>query len=141
MMSKPITVLLYELDSLALIVPASTNVVYRNQTGGHACLSSHAEGYLVPFAGEVREKCKRLLSHFTGPKWSGWCAERIDEETADEIDIILADVPGRNEIVVDRTKLEMSWEAWVHVKITGPLLGLVEHGSPTEAILTWSNSD
>ena len=40
----------------------------------------------------------------------------------------------RDQIIVDRTKLEMSWEAWVHVKIVGPLLALVEHGEPKEAI-------
>jgi len=50
-------------------------------------------------------------------------------------------VPGRDQIIVDRTKLEMSWEAWVHGKITGPLLALVEHAAPRNAILTWPNSD
>ena len=140
-MSEPTTVFLYELNSLALIVPASTKIVYRNQTGGHACLQSELEGYLVPFAGEVRDKCERLLSHFTGPKWGGWCSERIDEETADEIDSVLAEMPGRDQITVDRTKLYQSCEAWVHVRIIGPLLALVEHAAPSEAILTWPNSD
>lgn len=50
-------------------------------------------------------------------------------------------MPGRDHIIVDRTKLELSWEAWVWVKITGPLLAMVEHSAPTEAILTWPNSD
>ena len=140
-MSEQTTVLLYEIGCLALIVPTSTGVVYRNQTGGHACVPSQMEGYLVPFAGEVRGKYERLLSHFTGPKWSGWCSQHIDEETANEIDNVLADMPGRDQIIVDRTKLEMSWEAWVHVKITGPLLALVEHATPRNAILTWPNSD
>ena len=99
------------------------------------------EGYLVPFAGEHSDKCERLLSHFTGPKWGGWCAEFIDAETADVIDSILTDVPGRDQIRVDRTKLIDSREAWVHVKIEGPLLGLREHDEPSEAILTWPNSD
>ena len=57
------------------------------------------------------------------------------------IDGILADMPGRDEIAVDRTKLNESWEAWVHVKVNGPLLALLEHAAPTEAILTWPNSD
>ncbi len=140
-MNERTTVLLYELGGLALIVPAPTGVLYQNQTGGHACLPSQLEGYLVPFAGDVRDKCERLLSHFTGPRWGGWCSERIDEETADLIDSILVEMPGRDEIVVDRAKLDRSWEAWVHVKIAGPLLSLVEHCTPTEAILTWPNSD
>jgi hypothetical protein len=134
-------VLLYELNSLALVVPASTNVVYQNQTGGHACIPSRMEGYLVPFAGEIGDAHERLRLHFTGPKWGGWCSERIDAETADEIDYILVDHARRGEILVDRTKLNMSWEAWVHVKITGLLLALVEHAAPSSAILTWSNSD
>lgn len=140
-MSEPITVLLYELEHLALIVHSSTNVVYRNQTGGHACIPSDMEGYLVPFAGEVGDACNRLSLLFTGPKWGGWCSDRIDEETADEIDSVLAHVTRRGEILVDRTKLNESWEAWVHVKINGPLLSLVEHAKPSAAILTWSNSD
>ena len=140
-MSEQTTVFLYEIGGLALIVPASTGIVYRNQTGGHACVPSQMEGYLVPFAGEMRTECARLLSHFTGPKWGGWCSERLDAETADEIDSVLADVFRRDQIIVDRTKLEMSWEAWVHVRIVGPLLALVEQGDPKEAILTWPNSD
>jgi len=141
MNEKQTTVLLYELGSLALIVPARTGIIYQNQTGGYSCLPSRQEGYLVPLAGDVRDKSERLLAHFTGTKWGGWCSERIDEETADVIDGILADVPGRDEIIVDRTKLDTSWEAWVHVKITSQLLALVEHATPTEAILTWPNSD
>jgi len=140
-MSKQTTVLLYEIGGLALIVPAVTGVVYGNQTGGHACLLCQMEGYLVPFAGEFRGKYERLLSHFTGPKWGGWCSQHIDDETAREIDTVLADLPGRDQIIVDRTKLDMSWEAWVNVVIEGPLLGLVEHASPRDAILTWPNSD
>ncbi len=140
-MSEPTTVLLYELEHLALIVPSSTNVVYRNQTGGHACIPSDLEGYLIPFAGEVGDACNRLRLLFTGLKWGGWCSDRIDEETADEVDSVLAHVARRGEILVDRTKLNESWEAWVHVKINGPLVSLVEHARPSAAILTWSNSD
>ncbi len=140
-MTKDTTVLLYELESLALIVPASSQIVYRNQTGGHACLPSQIEGYLIPFAGAHSGKCERLFAHFTGPKWGGWCAEFIDAETANVIDSILADAPGRDQVRVDRTKLNVSWEAWVHVRIEGPLLGLLEHDVPSEAILTWPNSD
>ena len=140
-MAQQTTVLLYELGSLALIVPTSSNIVYRTQTGGHACLPSQMEGYLVPFAGEDNGKCDRLLAHFSGPKWGGWCAEFIDAETADVIDSVLADAPGRNQVRVDRTKLNLSWEAWVHVRMEGPLRGLLEHDVPSEAVLTWPNSD
>jgi len=140
-MNDKTTVLLYELGGLALIVPATTGIVYQNQTGGHACLPSRQEGYLVPFAGDFKNKCERLLAHFTGTKWGGWCSERIDGETADLIDDILAEMPGRDQIVVDRTKLNESREAWVHVKIVAELVALVEKANPQEAILTWPNSD
>lgn len=135
------TVLLYELGGLALIVPASTGIVYQNQTGGYACLPSSQEGYLVPLAGDAAGKCESLLAHFTGPKWGGWCSERIDAQTADYIDCILAEMPGRDQLIVDRTKLDASWEAWVHVKLVAPLLALVENCNAREAILTWPNSD
>ncbi len=141
MKSESTTVFLYELDGLALLVPTATNVVYVNQTGGHACLQARVEGYLVPLADRAGGSCDRLDAHFTGPKWGGWCFERLDDETANEIDRILAEGVQRSEIVVDRTKLDRSWEAWVHVQITGPLQALVERAWPREAILTWPNSD
>jgi len=77
-----------------------------------------------------------LPADVTGPKWSGWCNERIDAETADEIDRIIAAGTHREGIVVDRTKLDESWESWVHVLICEPLMSLVDHAAPTEAILT-----
>jgi hypothetical protein len=140
---SPVTVRLYELTGLALIVPAPTGIVYVNQTGGHACYQCTQEGYLVPIGwrGEEPDACDALLAHFTGPKWSGWCNERIDVETADEIDRILSVSTRREGIVVDRTKLNDSWEAWVHLRISEPLVSLVDHAFPAHAILTWPNSD
>ncbi len=140
-MSELTTVLLYEMSGLAMIVPAATGIVYRNQTGGHACLPSQMEGFLVPFAGEMCTTCERPMLHFTGPKWGGWCSERIDVETPDEIDSFVADLLRRDQIIVDRAKLELSREAWVHVKIVSPLLALVEHSEPKDAVLKWPNSD
>jgi hypothetical protein len=134
---------LYELTGLALIVPATTGIVYVNQTGGHACYQCEQEGYLVPIGRQGKEQgtCDALVAHFTGSKWSGWCNDGIDAQTAGEIDRILAAGIGREGIVVDRDKLTESCEAWVHVYITEPLVSLVDHASPTFAILTWPNSD
>ncbi len=140
-MAEQTRVLLYEISGLALIVPSSAGVVYQNQTRGHACLPSRQEGYLVPLAGDVPDKCHQLHKHFTGPKWGGWCSDGIDKETADFIDEVLHHMPGRDEIAVDRTQLGGSWESWIHVRISGKLLSLVEHAAPVEAILTWPNSD
>jgi hypothetical protein len=140
-MCTPTTVLLYELGGLALIVPSNTGVQYRQQSGGHSCLQTEAEGYVVPIAGDMHAAIERLYAHFTGPKWGGWCSTGIDSETADEIDQLLSDVAHRHNITVDRSRLHESWESWVHVRIDGPLLSLVENSQPASAILTWPNSD
>jgi hypothetical protein len=112
-------VFLYGLCDPALIVPSDTGVTYHNQTGGHACLPSSLEGYLVPL-GENRILSQKLLRHFTGAKWGGWCMDRIDEETASFIDDLLADISREEDIVVNREKLESSREAWVYVKLSPP---------------------
>ena len=135
------TILLYELSGPALIVPCQTGVRYRNQTGGHSCYQMELEGYLVPIAGDRIEFVERLTAHFTGPKWGGWCSHRIDDETADEIDRLLAELACRDEIIVDRDKLAECCESWIHVRIQGQLLSLVENQETTTAILTWPNSD
>jgi hypothetical protein len=140
-MKSKLTVLLYELAGPALIVPAPTGITYRNQTGGYSCYQSEMEGYLVPIAGEKSEFVERLFSHFFGPKWGGWCSHGIDAETADEVDRLLAEVAHRKDIVVDRDKLNQSWEAWVHVKIRGQMLSLIEGTEVESAVLTWPNSD
>ena len=139
-MANRTTVLLYEMNGFAIIIASPTGVIYRNQTGGHGCLQSEMEGYLIPIGGDLSGECNRLHSHFIGPKWGGWCAENIDHETANEVDNFLAEI-HRDEIVVDREKLSCSWESWVHVQINRPLQGLIEHSSPTSGILTWPNSD
>jgi hypothetical protein len=140
-MSTETTILLYEMSGLALIVPAKTGIVYRNQTGGYACYQSESEGYLVPIGGDRQDIVDRLCSHFTGPKWGGWCSHGIDGEAADEIDKILAEFANREQIKVDRDRLRDSWESWIQVKMDGPLLSLIENSNPASAILTWPNSD
>ena len=134
------TVLLYELSGLALILPARTGVAYRNQTGGHSCLHTELEGYLVPILGERPDALERLSAHFIGSKYGGWCDRGIDAETAEFIDSLLAEM-NRVPIVVDRDKLNLSWESWIHVKIQSPLISLVQNAEPDCGILTWPNSD
>jgi hypothetical protein len=140
-MLRETTILLYELAGPALIVPSHTGVRYLNQTGGHSCHQMELEGYLVPIAGARIELVEQLTAHFTGPRWGGWCSRGIDDETADEIDRLLAEFARRDEITVDRDKLGECCESWIHVRIQGPLLSLVENPGATTAILTWPNSD
>ncbi len=135
------TILLYELAGPVLLVNSKTGVRYRNQTGGHSCYQMEIEGYLVPIAGERLEFVEKLYAHFTSPKWGGWCSHGIDSETADLIDLLLVEYGHRDQILVDRDRLQESLESWIHVKISGPLLSLLEHSEPATAILTWPNSD
>ena len=152
---------------LCLIVKAATGCAYYNQTGGHVCLQSWAEGLLVPIPG--RNTDEALLELF-GPvsKYGGCCANGIDDDDADKIDELLAKhhhaFRGEKIVRVDRDQLTNSWEAWVHVRIGdhpkrhpklpltlgGPApLGSEENaffwpffGLPSDrAILTWPNSD
>lgn len=140
-MQTKTTVLLYDLAGPALIVPFKTGVTYRNQAGGHSCYQMELEGYLVPIAGDRSDFVGQLTAYFTGPKWGGWCSDRIDAETADEIDRLLAEFARRENITVDREKLGECRESWVHVRIQGPLLSLIENHETETAILTWPNSD
>lgn len=100
-MQSAIITQLYELAGPALIFPARTGLVYRNQTGGHSCYQSEIEGYVVPIAGDRVEFLARLDSHFTGPKWGGWCSHGIDDQTADEIDPLFAELVHREEVAVN----------------------------------------
>lgn len=114
----------------AIILGAGS--MWEQQCGGYACNQRKATGLLmgmeinieqgsVSFYGE-REKA--LSEYFTGPKWNGWCTNKIDEDTANFIEKI---VP---EFIVDRKTMNEDCEAWV--------LGFV-NGKP--AILVWENSD
>lgn len=140
-MQSTTTILLYELGGPALIVPCQTGVRYQNQTGGYSCSQMELEGFLVPIAGGKIELVERLTAHFTGPKWGGWCSHGIDDETADEIDRLLAEFARRHEITVDRDKLAECCESWIHVRIQGLFLSVAENLGTTTAILTWPNSD
>ncbi len=72
----------------------------------------------------------------------GWMVlHGIDVETADEIDRLLRENTHREEIVVDRDRLQECCESWIYVKLQGRLQSLIENSMPAFAILTWPNSD
>ncbi len=138
---KPI-VLLYELQGIGIIIPWPSGVVYQNQTGGYACYQHQLEGILVPLEGESADFYQKLNDFFFHGKWAGWCNDGIDEETAELIEETLRRNPGYEAIRVDRTKLEESHEAWVHVAVEDPsAIGLLGGFESFKAILTWPNSD
>ncbi len=140
-MSTQPTVLLFAQDNAGLIIPWPTGILYLQQTGGVSTLEDKMEGCFVPlddFAGHANE----FHRFFTGPKWSGNCAEGIDAETADFIDATLGCIPGHATIKVDRSRFADSHEAWIYVTIADPVsTGLLEGFAPCSAILTWPNSD
>jgi hypothetical protein len=77
---------------LSLIVKWPAGCAYFNQTGGHSCQQSWAEGILVPIPAPTSATQDRLYEMF-GPeseKYGGNCYNRIDGEDADRIDALLA---------------------------------------------------
>lgn len=151
LISKPL-VCLY--GSFGLILKIPTDISFYNQTGGYSNYQAHQEGVFVPF-GDVNEEFETALYDyfFTDKKYGGTCDNGIDEEDAEIIDSILS----RHrfpQLKVDRKKLALSHEAWVHIVIDG--LNNRYQRNPTQhdsnllpaynflcdrAILTWSNSD
>lgn len=133
---------LHAFPDLGLIVKANTGIIYSNQTGGFSNLHPEMEGFFVPLRTlfgfrelyAMRTLCPSGLDAQDG----------MDSDTADKLDWILSR-QGLKCIRVDRSKLGESWEAWVHVTISGELgykvpLLKSPHEAP-EAVLTWLNSD
>lgn len=140
--SAPIHVTLHSFPDLGLIVKAATGVIYSNQTGGFACRHSQVEGFFVPLRTYFG---MRELHALQGIFPSGFDADDgIDEETATRLEWIL-DQQGLQCVRVDRAKLAESWEAWIHVRLSGELGDKVPLEEPRpdtlEAVLTWPNSD
>jgi len=130
---------------IGIIVLYKSGVRYSNQTGGYSCLHPEVEGVYVPLTNEVVNQEKELEAYFTGPRWQGWCCDRIDAETADFIDGVLKKSPYTCDINVDRSRLEASHEAWIYVTIPtvskNPEISELVGFSEGVAILTWNNID
>lgn len=145
-MGKPI-IRLWEQKGIGLIICYPSGVLYSNQAGGYACLQPEIEGVFVPLVDCVKghKQEEHLRKHFTGPKWKGHCYDKIDGKTADFIDKILADSYITKRLKVDRSKLNKSFEAWIHINILSDERDsdLREfHGfESTNGIITWENSD
>ena len=138
----PMNVTLHAFPDIGLIVKAATGVLYSNQAGGFACLHPEVEGFFVPLRTPFGMRELNALQDLFP---SGFDAEDgMDEETAERIDRLLTR-QGLKCIRVDRSKLAESWEAWVHVTVSGELDYKVplEGATPArlEAVLTWPNSD
>ena len=142
--SKPV-IRLWHLTSPGLIISHPSGVIYSNQTGGYACDHPEMEWVFVPLADPDVDQYAELDRHFTGPKWGGHCYSGIDEETAAFVDGVLATSYMTRRLTVNRDKLDVSDEAWIHV-IIAPHEGENDihefHGYPSGVgVLTWPNSE
>jgi len=138
-MDVPPVVLLYDYDGPALVLPCASGVRYRNQAAGHACWKFEIEGVLVPLPLPEATAARRALEeHFDG----GW--ESLTPADADVIDRILVDAHC-GFAKVDRMRLHESYEAWVHVTLSGldadRRYQLFAGIDASQAVLTWENSD
>ncbi|HSJ76323.1 MAG TPA: DUF6210 family protein [Gemmatimonadales bacterium] len=139
---------------LGLIIEWPSGVLFSNQTGGTSTLHPELEGVFLPIRNDCEREGNRLLSpedelldYFEGPKHRGTGATRgLDAEDADFIGSVLLKWRLK-QITVDRSRLQESHEAWVHVLIhqkEGGFDGLPCRGFapyPRRGVLTWSNSD
>jgi hypothetical protein len=127
---------LYNLSGLGLILEdASSDVTYLNQTAGHCCGQRHARGFFVFVEDETR-RIYNAIAPFMENK------ETLSAADADYLDTVFTDNYKARHLSVDRTKLEQSEEAWVHVKVALDDESESYTGFAAETgILTWDNSD
>jgi hypothetical protein len=139
-------ILLYDIADVHLVVGHPSGVLYRNQVGGTINYQAEIEGVLCPF--ELSNDASERLQNYHYPSGRQGLAAGI----ADAIDTILASEPVSRTVRVDRSRLEESWEAWVHVLIESPSTSALDlapdsyHGAiygfgNVTGVLTWPNSD
>lgn len=114
--------------------------MYSNQTCGHACAHSEAEGVLVAFNDDppldepdraLWRRLSRLLEN--APSLTTHLADSVDAELAAHVDTRCARV--------DRARLVDSHEAWVYVDLDGDASDFLTGFGHVKAVLTWRNSD
>jgi hypothetical protein len=122
---------------IGVIVSCASEVLYSNQTQGHACEHPEEEGAFLPLPQIGQEfpapLIRRLQEHFDG----SW--EPILISDADFVDGELRSL-GLDFVEVDRTRLDDSFESWIRVRFrraTDFALGF----DGASGVLTWPNSD
>lgn len=140
-------VTLYDFVGTGLIIKARTGIVWTNQAGGVSCLQPECEGLFVPFGNFGEPSLEDALMELFG---SGYGAANFGKVWAEPFERLLQQYAAEHwrpfaTIELDRTRLDESVEAWVHViyRPTPELPALFEGVGepPFEAVLTWSNSD
>jgi len=127
---------LYSLSALGLILDDETsNVTYLNQTSGTLCAQRYARGVFVFVENEVKSLYKVITPYMKEKS-------RLTTEDADFLDAAFSGKLYAKNLLVDRTKLKQSSEAWVHVKINPDAKNSCYTGfNAVSGILTWDNSD
>ena len=121
-------------NNVGLIVKVASGVVYTNQAAGYECKHPEVEGVFVPLRVKPgKAELYSLTQHFKGA-WN-----HITQLDAEFINRVLRQ-NGHVQLSVDQTKLDQSYEAWVHIRVDAGVDGLFGFGS-CEAVLTWPNSD
>lgn len=127
-----------------MVVLEPSGIVYRSQVMGHCCAQESAEGVLVPVLPDypidesgrpaVKTLAERLRDATLNAMW-------LTEEVADAVDKILGSLPESRGLVVDRTRLRRSGEAWVFVTIDPEPSSDLHDFRGSIGVLTWTNSD
>lgn len=132
---------LYNLNGVGVIVKHPSGVIYSNQTGGHACLQPEMEGVFLPLDTDHLPENYNDGNMYAleSLEWRGH--RGMTPELADQVDAILTRHNFSEGILVDRTKLEESHEAWVYVTLAPSEWSVYQGPAGKEGVLTWVNSD
>jgi uncharacterized protein DUF6210 len=136
-------------DWLAIVIEASTNVIYWNQCGGTTCQQLLAEGYLVPIGGSrfnpdngpINSEILTVAFHNGRRCTYGALAGGLPEERLERLSQAVQDIPywssrsvdgqcSRQPLQLDESRMFQMCEAWVPV--------ITPDGAGT---LMWGNCD
>jgi Family of unknown function (DUF6210) len=125
--TPPIRVRLWDLIGTGLIVRWPSGIVYDQMIGGRSHSWAEAEGVFVPVGNDVSldgrliSASLRLEEHFAGPPHhKQGVVHGLSERDADVIEAALHENLLLRNVSVDRTKLNVSCEGWVEVRIDKP---------------------
>lgn len=143
---KQSRILLYNIESINLIIECPSGVVYQNQVGGQLCVQAEAEGVIAP----IHISSHDLSELLSFPFPQGY--QGLSDSTVEFLTGFLASSPACSFLELDQNRINESFEAWVHVVIrsvpprfdpntqesyTGNIFGF----SGMHGLITWPNSD
>lgn len=140
--------IILSLNQAAVIILRATGIIYQNQTGGHTCAERCAEGALVlltdPFL--ITETPNELYqcpieAGLKQIDWNRCYFGGFDETCADKIDLLLQSNGFTKQVLVDRTRLKESEEAWIYVTLKPSDYANYLGFGDCNGILVWANSD